>query len=79
MFADAIRRMIVGWECYAIAHRQRYDSPIGEDYVIGEEWAEIGRGLIGLLDGELGELDAGNIDMLIRDIAQQNGLSRDLQ
>lgn len=72
IFSDAMRKMIVGWECYAIAHREAYESPIGEDYVLGEEWKAIGLALLGLLNGELGDLDGGDVDSLIRDIARQN-------
>jgi hypothetical protein len=59
--------MIRGWSEYADAHGQRYKSPIGEDAVLGEHWAQVGAGLRGLLNGELGRLDGATIDGMLCD------------
>lgn len=73
-FASAMVSMLMGWEAYAKQHKQRYESPIGEDGVLGQEWQAIGEGLIGLLNGELGELDGGTLDAFLRDTMRENGI-----
>lgn len=62
---------------YAEQHAERYESPIGADYVLGDHWKDIARGLIGLLNGETGRLDCGTIDGAIRDLAGCNGMDLD--
>lgn len=63
-----------GWYGYASYHRVRFNSAIGEDYVFGPAWAEIGRSLLTLLNGELGRLDAGTCDAFVRDVMKENGV-----
>lgn len=46
---------------------------IGEDYVLGPEWATIGRALLALLNGETGRLDCGTLDGIIRDTLRAEG------
>ena len=65
-FEAAIVGMVKVWLVYADGHRARYESGIGEDYVLGPEWESIGRSLIGLLNGETGRLDCGTLDGCIR-------------
>src|SRR5688572_7032241 len=63
---------------YADAHRARYETPIGEDYVLGEYWSQIAKGALGLLNGELGGgLDAGTLDGMIRDMMAASGVDPD--
>lgn len=62
---------------YAGSHFARYDSTIGEDGVLGEEWREIARGLLGLLNGECGRLDCGSVDSFIREKASAHGVDLD--
>lgn len=64
-FESAYVGMLRGWLLYADIHRERYDSGIGADYVLGPQWARIGAGLRDLLNGELGRMDAGTLDALI--------------
>lgn len=64
-FEAAFIGMLAGWLRYADAHRNQYGSHIGTDGVLGDEWARIGAGLRGLLNGALGRLDAGTLDSLI--------------
>lgn len=73
-FERAIEKMIEGWQEYAEAHNATYESQIGDDAVIGEEWAEIGQALLGLLNGELGRLDGGTLSSYIRRVARSNGV-----
>ena len=54
------------WNEYANTYNRRYESFIGDDYVLGPAWAKIGQGLLGLLNGELGRLDGGLMDGGIR-------------
>ena len=62
---------------YAGAHQEMYDSPIGEDYVLGPCFADMVRGLLGLLNGETGTLDCGEWDAQIRRLATENGIDGD--
>lgn len=67
--------MLRGWVQYAGKHKNRYGSGIGEDGVLGAEWEEIGRGLLGLLNGETDGLDCGSIDGNIRDALKAEGFT----
>lgn len=60
--------MLKGWARYADAHRSRYESGVSECAYTGEEWERIGRSLLGLLSCEIGNLDGGTMDGLIREI-----------
>ena len=44
-----------------------HGSPIGEDGVLGEYWAEWGKALRGLLNGDCGRLDCGSLDTVLVD------------
>ncbi len=65
--------MVKGWAAYADAHAARFHSKIGDDSVLGPAWAEMGRGLLRLLNGELGHLDAGTLDAFLRDTLVEEG------
>lgn len=65
--------MINAWLQYAKHHKRRFESEIGKDYVLGDEWAKIGGALISLLNGELGGLDGGTCDHLIRSNLVEQG------
>jgi hypothetical protein len=71
---DPLVRMLQGWANYAMRHGTNYDSSIGDDGVLGPEWEAIGNGLLGLLNGNLGRLDAGTLDAFIRDTMSANGI-----
>lgn len=55
------RALIAAWEAYADAHRERFEDNIGNDFVLGAYWAEVGLAIKRLLDGETGGLDCGSI------------------
>lgn len=57
--------LLKGWFAYADYHSHRYESSIGEDSVLGADWARIGASIRGLLNGVLGRLDAGALDAVI--------------
>lgn len=69
----AMRMMISGWSGYAKAHHKAFASRIGDDYVLGPEWEAIGQALLGLLNGETGEMNCGNTDGAIRWALKENG------
>ena len=72
--ASPIVRMIQSLADYADAHRELYGSGIGEDYVLGPEWANMVQGCRGLLNGETGQLDCGTLDGLLCDMLRAEGL-----
>jgi hypothetical protein len=67
-------RMLVGWQEYARDHKTRFESAIGEDYILGVAWQEIGEALRTLLNGETGRLDCGTVDGFILDTMTENGI-----
>jgi hypothetical protein len=69
----AMSLMVRGWAKYADAHRARFETGIGDDYVLGPEWSAIGFALIGLLNGELGGFDGGTLDAFLRDSLAAEG------
>jgi len=73
----AMALMLAGWAYYADAHRAAYESGIGEDGVLGPEWEAIGKALRGLLNGDLGRLDAGAIDSALLGSLQAEGFKED--
>ena len=74
---EAIVLMLKGWADYAVTHEQRYESLIGEDGVLGEEWERLGKALRGLLNGETGRLDCGTLDGFILRTLARHGVSTD--
>lgn len=56
-------------------HRALYESPIGEDGVLGNYWLGMARALVGMLNGESGRLDCGTVDGSIRDMAREFGFT----
>lgn len=73
-FEGALVRGIEAAALYADAHRARFDSPIGDDGVLGPCFRDWLTGLRGLLNGETGRLDCGTVDGLILEIAAIAGL-----
>ena len=69
----AVRDQIDGWSRYAENYKTRFSSPITSCGVLGPVWIEQGRLLLDLLNGELGRLDAGTLDGLIRRVVLEHG------
>jgi hypothetical protein len=67
--AAALRDAIVAWANIAEAHDDAFSRRIGDDSVLGAAWKQMGHALITMLNGDLGGLDGGTLDKLIRDIA----------
>lgn len=76
-FEAAIVKMLHFWEMYASEHQKRFESPIGEDYVLGPEWRDIGLAIRGLLNGKTGRLDCGTLDAFILETMRENGVETD--
>lgn len=57
--------LLSAWANYADRHKLRYESGIGEDYVLGPAWAKIGASIRTLLNGESGRLDCGTLDSFL--------------
>ena len=76
-FEKALVEMFSGWLRYADIHAGKYESGIGDDGVLGPEWAAIGAALRGLLNGSLGRLDGGTLDALLADTLQAQGFDPD--
>lgn len=74
---QAIRKMLKGWTGYADAVTAKYESKIGDDYVLGPEWEAIGKGILGLLNGVVGNLDCGDMDAFIRQCLTEEGFDGD--
>jgi hypothetical protein len=62
---------------YADDYAERYESTLGSDYVLGKAWLEMAKGTLTLLNGELGGLDGGTMDSLIRDMMRAAGFTED--
>ncbi len=74
-FETAIVAMLEGWARYADVHASRYESPIGDDGVLGAHWQEIGNSIRALLNGECGRLDCGTIDGFIVETLRSEGFT----
>lgn len=66
-----------GLQSLADRHLARYETPIGEDCVLGPAWLSGLRALRVLLNAELGDLDAGICDRYLIDLASEHGCNLD--
>lgn len=73
-FESAIVKMLAAWSRYAKDHKARFDSPIGDDGVLGDYWKDAGLAIRGLLNGEMGQLDCGTLDAYILDTLKDNAI-----
>jgi hypothetical protein len=73
----SLRSMLVAWDNYRIDHHDRYESRIGDDYLLGPYWAETGLAIKRLLDGETGGLDCGSIAANITNAIEAEGFETD--
>lgn len=78
-FSCALASLYDGLNSYRQAHAEAYGSPLAEDHFLGEEWKTMAKALLGLLNGELGVFDGGQLDGAIRDLAVKAGFDRDLE
>lgn len=74
-FEIPIEALLRAFLTYSAEHRRRYESPVGEDGVLSYPWADIGKSLIQLLNGETGRLDCATIARIVRAEFIANGLT----
>lgn len=70
----SLKQLILGWARYAEEHQKRFGSTVGDDGFLGPAWAEIGKSLRTLLNGDLGRFDGGTLVGAILDIASSAGV-----
>lgn len=58
---------------YACAHNRRWDSLIGQDFVLGPVWETMVTNLKELLNGETGRLNCGTVESAIRQLMLDHG------
>lgn len=73
---SSLETMFSAWASYAGTHKRMYDTDLAEDYVLGPQWVEMGRCLIGLLNGVTGKIDCGNFDRNVRKVALAAGFDQ---
>lgn len=73
----ALIKLLAAWEEYADAHQDRFGDGIGDDYVLGPYWANVGLAIKRLLDGETGGLDCGSIDRRVSEQIEAAGFKTD--
>lgn len=69
--------LITAAATYADNYRRQFESQLGDDAVLGEPWADILRGVLQLLNGDLGRLDGGTVDKLVRQMLSAEGFETD--
>ncbi len=69
--------MIKGLADYIDSYPPRYETKVGEDYILGDYVLDIVKGIRGLLNGETGRLDCGTIDRLLLDLVTLAGFDAD--
>lgn len=78
-----IKGLILGWIEYADQYHQSSSfephGALAKDYYAGREWLAIGQSIISLLSMDLGRLDGGLLDGLIREIAINEGFTNDME
>ena len=72
-FERAICRILAGFEEYRAAHLAAYESGIGDDRVLGDDWAALGCALHGLLNGETGRLHCATLSTRIHAALRAEG------
>ena len=72
-FESAIVSMIEGIDQYAAAHLKAYESDVANDGVLGASLAGALLAVRGLLDGELGRLDGGELWGKLEAVAKRAG------
>lgn len=73
----AIVGLFRAWYQYAVLHELRFESMIGEDYILGPAWTNIGSALRTLLNGECGSLDCGTLDHFVTQTMREHNVDLD--
>lgn len=61
-------------QAMAESHEARFETPIGDDYILGDHWKDMAIGLRGMLNGDCGDLDCGTMDEAILKLAESHGM-----
>lgn len=69
-----VANMLDAWARVGELHRAKLETTIGADGVLGPQWQAIGLGIRGLLNGDLGDLDAGECDRFILATLAKEGM-----
>lgn len=72
-----VGQMVVALSEYADMYRNRFESKLGDDYVLGEGWRDAVKGVMVLLNGELHGLDGGLTDRQLRHMLTTEGFDND--
>lgn len=72
-----IPSLILSLGGYADKHSARNGAKVGTDGVLGRYWRDGARAVLGLLNGELGNLDGALTERTLRAIAEHNGVNLD--
>lgn len=72
--SNAWRSIFSGLVSMARNHESRFESKIGEDYVLSVHYEYMLEGLKGMLDGEIGALDAGACSAGVNRLAHDAGV-----
>ena len=76
---SALVQMLRGWAKWAEQHRERYESPVGHDHVIGMYWMQIGFALHEMLCADVGRLDCGSLSRWLLETAELEGVNLETQ
>jgi hypothetical protein len=69
----AFLRLVTALADYSDAHRERFESSMGDDGFLGPAWLDILKGTRTLLNGETGRLDCGTVDSMLVRMAEAAG------
>jgi hypothetical protein len=77
-FEAAIVAAITALRGYATMHELAYNAKLANDGVLGDAWLDALRGVRGLLNGQLGRLDAGFLDAALCGLHRAAGFEGEL-
>lgn len=70
-----VEHLITAARRYAEAYRSHFDSPVGDDGVLGDGVRDVLRGVNTLLNGPLGREDGGTCSSMLCAIAREHNLA----
>jgi len=76
-FEVALKYMVLALDQYGSEMRRQFGREVGNDGVLGPAYRDIVEAVLTLLNGDLGRLDGGTLDKLVRAIAHENGIELD--
>lgn len=76
-FEVPITAMVSALGDYRVEYEAEYGSKIGDDYVLGASYLKLAKTVIEFLNGETGNLNAGEVEHLIRRQVEAGGFTED--